>query len=59
MSRQSAGFGQRAPEQELDLGVRTAQLVRRPSSQRVVDGGIEPKQDALTLSHTAPGRPYS
>ncbi len=53
MRGQPPGFGERAPEQELDLGIRAAQLVRRPPGQRVMHGGIKPEQDALTLSHAA------
>jgi 2-desacetyl-2-hydroxyethyl bacteriochlorophyllide A dehydrogenase len=43
--------GQGAAEQELDLGVGTAQLVGRPAGQRVVDGRVEPQQDVLPLTH--------
>ena len=31
-----------------------AQLVVSPSGQRVVDGGVQPQQDALALAHTGP-----
>jgi hypothetical protein len=40
-----------ATQQELDLGVRAPQLVVGPSGQSVMDGGIQPKQDALALGH--------
>ena len=51
VARCPAGVGERAAEQELDLGVGAAQLVVSPSGQRVVDGGVEPQQDALALGH--------
>jgi hypothetical protein len=44
-------FGERAAEQEFDLGVGAAQLVAGPSGQGVVDGGVQPQQDALALGH--------
>jgi hypothetical protein len=53
LSGQPPGFGERAPEQELDLRVGAAQLIRRPPGQRVMHGRIKPEQDALTLSHAA------
>src|SRR5882762_1620042 len=37
---QPPGVGERAAEQELDLGVGAAQLVAGPPGQGVVDGGI-------------------
>src|SRR5215470_19808466 len=48
---QPPGFGERAAEQEFDLGVGAAQLVAGPSGQGVVDGGVEPEQDALAFGH--------
>ena len=44
---QATGAGQRLPEQELDLGVDTAQIVGGPPRQRVVHRGVEPQQDLL------------
>jgi hypothetical protein len=40
---QSPGIGQGAAQQELDLGVGTAQLVGGPPGQGVVNGGIQPQ----------------
>ena len=53
---QPSRVGQRAAQQELDLGVRAAQLVVRPAGQCVVHRRIEPEQHALTFAHrdTAP-----
>src|SRR5215831_3844271 len=48
---QPPGVSERAAEQELDLGIGAAQLVGRPSGQSVVDGGVQPEQDALTFGH--------
>jgi hypothetical protein len=53
-----AGLGERAAEQEFDLGVGPAQLVAGPSGQGIVDGGVEPEQDALALGHRSSGRRY-
>jgi hypothetical protein len=44
-------IGECAAEQELDLGVGAAQLIPSPSGQGVVDGGVQPQQDALALGH--------
>src|ERR1017187_2148712 len=46
-----SGVGERAAEEELDLGVGAAQLVAGPSGQGVVDGGVEPEQDAFAFGH--------
>jgi len=48
---QPAGLCQCPPEQKLDLSIRAAQLVGCPPGQRVVDGRVEPEQDALALAH--------
>jgi len=48
---QPAGVGQRTAQEKLDLGVRAPQLVGGPPGQGVMDGGIEPQQDALALAH--------
>jgi hypothetical protein len=48
---QPPGLGQGPAQQELDLGVRAAQLVIRPSGQGIVHGWIKPQQQALALSH--------
>jgi len=48
---EAAGIGEGAPEQELDLGGRAAQVVGGPPGHGVVDGGIEPQQHALALGH--------
>ena len=48
---QPPGVGERTAEQEFDLGVGAAQLVAGPSGQGVVDGGVQPQQDALALGH--------
>jgi len=42
---------QRFSQQELNLGVDGAHVVRRPAGQRVVDGRVEPQQDRLPLRH--------
>ena len=46
-----AGVGKRAAQQELDLRVRTAQIVRGPLGQRVVYRGVQPQQHALAFGH--------
>jgi len=43
--------GECAAEQEFDLGVGAAQLVVGPPGQGVVDGGVQPQQDALAFGH--------
>jgi hypothetical protein len=43
--------GERAAQQELDLSVGAAQLVTGPSGQGIVDGGVQPEQDALAFGH--------
>ena len=43
--------GERAAEQEFDLGVGAAQFVAGPLGQGVVDGGVQPQQDALAFGH--------
>jgi len=43
------GFGQRPPQQHLDLGVDTAQVVARPSGKGVMDGRIQPEQYCVPL----------
>ena len=48
---QPPGFGERAAEQELDLRVGAAQLVAGPPGQGVMDGRVEPEQDALAFGH--------
>ena len=62
---QPPGVGQRAAEQELDLSVRAAQLVGGPPCQRIMNGRVEPEQDAFALAHadtvpsaTGRGIPY-
>jgi hypothetical protein len=49
--RATPGIGQGAPKEELDLRIRAAELVGSPPGQRVVDGRIEPEEDALALGH--------
>ena len=48
---QPASIGQGTPKQELDLRVRAAQLIRCPPGQSVVNGRVQPKQQALTFAH--------
>jgi haloacid dehalogenase-like hydrolase len=48
---QPSSLGERTAEQEFDLGVGAAQLVAGPFGQRVVDGGVQPQQDALAFGH--------
>jgi hypothetical protein len=48
---QPTDLGKGAPEQELDLGVRTAQVVGRPLGQGVVYGRVQPQQQTLALRH--------
>jgi len=45
------GVGEGAAQQELDLGVGAAQFVGCPSGKGVVDGWVEPQQDALAFAH--------
>ena len=51
LSGQPACVGQRAAQQEFDLGVGAAQLVASPPGEGVVDGWVQPQQDALTFAH--------
>jgi hypothetical protein len=46
----AAGIGEGAPQQELDLGVGTPQLVGGPPCQGIVDGRVEAEKDALSLT---------
>jgi hypothetical protein len=48
---QPSSLGERTAEQELDLGVSAAQLVAGPPGQGIVDGGVQPQQDALAFGH--------
>jgi hypothetical protein len=48
---QPPGVGQRAAEQELNLGVGAAQFVGGPPAQRIVHGRVQPQQDVLALAH--------
>jgi len=47
----SAGIAERAAQQHLKLSVDTPELVICPTSQRVVDGGIDAQQDLTPLAH--------
>jgi TetR/AcrR family tetracycline transcriptional repressor len=47
--------GQGAAQQELDLGAGAAQLLGAPSGQGVVDGWVQPQQQALALAHRVAG----
>src|SRR5262249_54792236 len=47
--RQPAGVDEGPAEQELDLRVAAPELLGGPPGQRVVDGGVQPQQDALAL----------
>ncbi len=49
--RPASGVGESPPQHELDLGVGTPQLVCRPPRQGVVNGRVEPQQDAFSLGH--------
>jgi hypothetical protein len=53
MPGQPSGVGERAAQQELDLGVGAAQLVTGPPGQGVMDRRVQPQQHALTLAHHA------
>jgi hypothetical protein len=44
-----ACIGKGSPQQHLDLRVEAAELIRRPSTQRVVHGRIEAEQDRLAI----------
>jgi hypothetical protein len=44
-----ARIGKGSPQQQLDLRVEAAELIRRPPTQRVVDGRIEAEQDRLAF----------
>ena len=48
---QPVRFGKSAAQQELDLGVGTAQLIGGPPGQGIVNGRIQPQQHALALAH--------
>lgn len=50
MLRHPAGVGQGAPEQQLDVGVETAELVRRPPRERVVHRRIDTEEYLLSVS---------
>ena len=58
MPGQPPGVGERAAQQELDLGVGAAQLVTGPPGQGVMYRRVQPQQHFLTLAHraTAPAR---
>jgi hypothetical protein len=45
-----AGIGEGSAQQQLDLRIEAAELIRRPPTQRVVHGRIEAEQDRLALS---------
>src|SRR4029434_9267838 len=49
--RHASALDERAPEQELDLRVQTAQLGPCPALQRVVHLGVEAKWKALAFAH--------
>ena len=51
MAGQAAGVGEGAAEEEFDLGVGGAELVGGPAGEGVVDGGVQPEQDAFALAH--------
>src|ERR1700677_254228 len=51
LARQPAGVAEGAAEHELDLGVGGPHLIGRPLGQGVMDGRIEPEQDAFTVCH--------
>jgi hypothetical protein len=46
-----AGVPERAPEDELDLGVEAAQVVGRPPLDGVEDVAVDPDQEGLSLGH--------
>jgi hypothetical protein len=48
-SRQTASAHKGASENELDLGIAATEVVLSPPGDRVVDGRMEPDQDASTL----------
>ena len=47
----ASGVVQNPSQQEFDLRVGAPQLIGGPTSQRVVDGGVEAEQDVLAFSH--------
>jgi hypothetical protein len=51
MFRHSPLLGQRASQEHLHLGVDASELVVGPTDERVVDGGIEAKQDLPAPTH--------
>ena len=56
---QAAGPSERLTQEEFDLRVRAAQLVRRPARQGVVDRRVEPEEKAFALSQRpSPEPPY-
>jgi len=46
----SSGTSERIPEQDLDLRVHTAQFVRGPAGDRVMNGRIDPQKYLFSLS---------
>lgn len=51
MRGQPARICERLAQEELDLGIRAADLVTGPAGECVVDSGIETEQHALALAH--------
>ncbi len=49
--RQPRGFGERPPQQELNLRVGAAQLVGCPAGERVVYGWVKSQQKRLAFDH--------
>jgi hypothetical protein len=47
--REAAGVGERPAEQELDLGVRTPEVVAGPAGQGIVDRWVEAQQKLLAF----------
>jgi hypothetical protein len=53
-ARHAPRFEERLPQQELDLPVDAAQLVRRPPFERGVQVAVEPQQEGLALRQSSP-----
>jgi hypothetical protein len=47
----AARVDERATQEKFDLGVSAAQLIRGPPSQGIVDGRVQPEEDALAFGH--------
>jgi hypothetical protein len=47
--RHPTGVGEGASQEQLDLGIDAAELVRRPPGERVVHRGVDAEENRLTV----------